>query len=223
MKKILIKILPILLLIFSACDPDLSTEGVSRITYYNDIELVGDASVYIPVGSTYTEQGAIAFEGEEDVTENIQISSTVDASNVGLYSVTYTIVNTDGFEKSISRSVFVHPASDSGIDYSGTYLGEVRGETIDGGCIITKLAPSMYVASDFFGGSYCCGVRDYGLAYRLKTYFYVSDDNTTYTNLGNTSPWGPWQVLNPGISGGTILTHTVEQDGFSFDVKLVKQ
>ncbi|MFV0565283.1 MAG: immunoglobulin-like domain-containing protein [Flavobacteriaceae bacterium] len=205
-----------------ACEPELSTENVSRTTYFTELELIGDEITMVPVGSTYVDEGVIATEGEEDVTDNVKVNSNVDASKIGYYTVTYSATNTDGFEKTISRIVLVHPVEDSGVDYSGTYTGVARGETIADGCVITKLGPSTYVASDFFGGVYCCGVRNYGLAYRLQTFFYVSTDNTTYTNMENTSPWGPWNLLNATLDG-TTFSHAVEQGGFSFGVTLTKQ
>lgn len=221
MKKLMHKLILLTTIFVLGCEGE-TTDDVSRITYFTDIELIGEETTLIPVGTAYNEQGVIAFEGENDVTDTVVISGNVDSSTPGLYSVSYSAVNSDGFEKIVQRTVIVHPTQDSSVDYSGTYIGEARGETMTPGCNITKIAPSTYVADDFFGGVYCCGFRNYGLAYRLKTYFYISDDNTSYTNMENTSPWGPWQILNTSISG-TTLSHTVEQGGFSFDVKLIKQ
>ncbi|MCL5129050.1 immunoglobulin-like domain-containing protein [Algibacter sp. L1A34] len=178
--------------------------------------------MYLPVGSAFSDPGVTAFEGEEDVTANVVVSGSVDTSTIGTNSITYSIVNADGFSKEITRTVIVHPVADSGIDYSGIYTGDSRGEIMDSGCVITKVAPSTYLATDFFGGVYCCGSRDYGLAYRLKTYFYVSSDNTTYTSISTDSPWGAWDILNPSISG-TTLSHKVNQGTFGFDVTLIKE
>ncbi|WP_052823307.1 immunoglobulin-like domain-containing protein [Neotamlana sedimentorum] len=209
-------------LILTSCSSDTDTADVSQITYFNIIELLGDEVTTHPVGTTYTDPGVIAYEGDEIVTDRIITDNPVDDSTIGIYYINYSITNADGFEKVATRTVIVHPENDSGVDYSGVYTGEARGETMIAGCNITKIAPSTYVADDFFGGVYCCGARNYGLAYRLLTYFYVSDDNTTYTWLSTTSPWGPWEILNSAIDG-TTLSHTVQQGTFGFDVKLIKE
>ncbi|KAB1067478.1 DUF5011 domain-containing protein [Tamlana haliotis] len=222
MKNILIKILPLFLVVFMACEQDDSTADISRITYYNDIEFVGDETMYVEQGGTFDDPGVIAFEGEEDVTEDVIATGTVDTSTIGVNYVNYSITNSDGFAKEITRTVIVYPGYTSPIDVSGTYTGITRGETLPAGCVITNVAPNTYLATDFFGGVYCCGVRDYGLAYRLKTYFYVSEDGTTYTAMSTDSPWGPWNILNPSLSG-TTFSHEVEQGGFSFAVELIKE
>ncbi|WP_194766111.1 immunoglobulin-like domain-containing protein [Tamlana sp. I1] len=222
MKKIFIKILPLLLVALISCEQDDVTEGVSRITYYNDIEFVGDETMYVEEGGTFQDPGVIAFEGDEEVTEDVIVSGTVDTAKVGINYVTYSITNSDGFAKEITRTVIVYPDYAPSVDVSGTYTGIARGETLPAGCLITNVAPNTYLATDFFGGVYCCGIRNYGLAYRLKTYFYVSEDGTTYTAMSTDSPWGPWNILNPSITG-TSLSHAVEQGGFSFAVQLIKE
>ena len=224
MKKVIKHILTFTILgaLIISCSSDNDTANVSKITYFNIIEILGDEVTLHEVGTPYTDAGVIAYEGDLIVTNQVTSTSNVDPNTIGFYTVNYSITNADGFEKVSTRTVIVHPQSDSGVDYSGTYTGDARGETMDPGCIITKLGPSTYYADDFFGGVYCCGTRNYGDAYKLGTYFYVSDDNTVYTSLSNSSPWGPWGILNSNISG-TTLSHTVDYGGFQFDVVLTKQ
>ena len=58
----------------------------------------------------------------------------------------------------------------------------------------------------------------------MPTYFIVSDDNTTFLELSNDSPWGPWFNINQAISGTTISHRTeASPGGFGFDVTLLKQ
>ena len=221
MKKILIKILPLFFIAIVSCEQDDMTEGVSRITYYNDIELIGDDIIVINQGETYVEPGVTAFEAEEDVTAKVIYSGTVDSSTIGYYQLVYNIINKDGFGKTITRNVLVVPTNVSSIDYSGTYTGVVSTGSHTGATTITKLADGVFESSDFFGGRYNIGFG-YGIAYRLKTYFYVSADDTTYTALRTDSPWGPWDVLNPTLSG-TQFSHTAQQGTFGFPVVLNKE
>lgn len=90
---------------FSACESD-ETEGLTRITYYPVLTLVGD-DVVVPVGTSYTEQGCIATLNGEDVSDKVVITSDVDTDEMGIYTVTYSAVNADGFSASVSRTVYV--------------------------------------------------------------------------------------------------------------------
>jgi len=209
-------------LLLTSCSSDTDTGNVSKITFFNVIEILGDEVTLHPVGDTYVDDGVIAYEGDLIVTDQVTTTNNVDANTIGIYTVDYSITNADGFEKVASRTVIVHPETDSGVDYSGVYTGVARGETMPAGCTITKIGPSTYHADDFFGGVYCCGSRNYGLAYRLETYFYISNDNTIYTALSTTSPWGPWDIEDASISG-TTLSHTVYYGTFGFGVELIKE
>ncbi len=45
---------------------------------------------------------------EEDVTASVIVNSNVDASKIGLYSVSYSAANADGFSSSAKRTVIVY-------------------------------------------------------------------------------------------------------------------
>ena len=56
------------------------------------ITLVGDATVSIEVGTTYTDAGATALDNYDgDITSSIVTVTTVDTSSVGTYTVTYDV------------------------------------------------------------------------------------------------------------------------------------
>jgi hypothetical protein len=225
MNKLIYKILPVLFVLIISCEQDDTTDGVSRITQYNDIELIGDQIIVLSQGTAFVDPGVIAFEGEEDVTEKVEVSGSVDNTEIGYNELSYNIVNKDGFAKTITRTVLVVPSSVSSIDYSGTYTGVVSTGTHLNATVITKIANGVFEASDFFGGRYNIGYG-YGPAYRLKTYFYVNADNTTYTSLWNNSPWGPWFFINMKVSGTTFshkVISTPDPASFGFDVTLIKQ
>jgi len=223
MNKHIYKLLPVLFVLFMACEQEDENEEISRVTFFNDIEFVGPDIVVLTKGTPYTEQGVIAFEGDEDVTDKVVTSGTVDHTTVGFYEISYDIVNVDGFAKNITRSVFVIPVEVSSLDVSGTYTGDVSTGQHEDASNITKVSNGLFLCDDFFGGRYNLGFG-YGSAYRLKTYFYINADNITYTALWTNSPWGPWGVVNSNISGST-LSHRVEvaPGGFGFDVILIKQ
>lgn len=220
MKKIL-SILFLLSVLFYGCDKDTSSEDMSTITYFVTFELEGDLTMSIPVGEGYTEPGYTAMEGEENVTENVVIDGAVDADAPGVYTLTYSAVNQDGFSASTERTVVVYDPAAPDTDLTGDWEGSREGR---GGGLTTieKIAPGIFLASDMFGGYYEY-IAGYGSAYRLTTYFMLNDDNTI-TSLSNTSPWGPWEILDGVYNPATdVITHTVEQDGFQFNVTMTKQ
>jgi hypothetical protein len=222
MKKYIYKILPILFVIFFSCDEDLTTEGVSRVTFYNDIELLGEETQVVDQGTAFVDQGAIATEGDADVTENIEVSGTVDHTTVGYYPVTYNIKNVDGFAKSIVRNVFVLPVDRSTSDiYVGTYTGDVSNGTHADASVISYLGDGLYFADDFIGGRYTIG-RGLPPNYKISAYFYVNGDGLSYEALLTDSPWGPWGVLNPTLTG-TTFDHQVQNGTFVTPVVLIKQ
>lgn len=217
MKKILAYLLvPVLAVALWSCDK--STEGLTGITYYPIIELMGDASMSIPLGTPYEEPGLTAMEGDVDVTDNVNISGTVDHNTVGIYTLTYSVANVDGFSSSVSRTVFVYdPAVTT--DISGTYTtaeGSYRlvlasnytEEQLAGMTVIeyegqqwaqsafsgytvtlTQMAPGLLAMSDYLGGYYDQGV-DYGSAYAMTGYLQLHADNTLDIISGDVAGWG---------------------------------
>lgn len=224
MKKYINKILPVLFVIFFSCEEDNTTEGVSRITYYNDIELIGDKNYIVEQGSPYIEPGAKASEGDTDVTDNIVISGTVDENTVGYYSITYGIENVDGFAKSIVRNVFVLPTARTKSEiYVGTYTGVVSTGTHEDATTITHLGDGLYFTDDIIGGRYNIGFG-YGPVYKLYAYFYINADGTNFdTLLIYNDIWGEWDLSTPSLTG-TTFSHGVSIGGGDVrDVVLNKQ
>lgn len=208
-------------LFFFACEKE--TEGISRVTFYTDLQLEGSAEMSVKQGETYVEPGYIAIENDEDVTDKVQVNGTVNTSIPGAYSLSYVATNLDGFTKTVNRLVIVVPADASNIDVTGTYKGQRvgRGEAADA-CVISSLSNGVFKATDFFGGYYNL-VAGYGSAYSLLTYFYITPENEVKA-LSTNSPWGPWEIRNGIFNPLTnVFTHTAYQDGFSFNVILTKQ
>ncbi|WP_294081484.1 BT_2262 family domain-containing protein [Proteiniphilum sp. UBA5384] len=204
-----------------ACEKE--TEGISRVTFYTDLQLKGPAEMSVKQGEAYVEPGYIAIENDEDVTDKVQVNGSVNTNTPGAYRLSYVATNLDGFKKTVDRLVFVVPSNVSTADVTGTYKGQRvgRAEAADA-CVITSLSNGVFKATDFFGGFYNL-VVGYGSAYRLLTYFYITPDNEVKA-LSTNSPWGPWEVRNGIYKPLTnVFTHTVYQDGFSFNVILTKQ
>lgn len=221
MKKIIYQILPIVaMLFFSACEKD--TEGISRITYYNDIELVGNENYVVIEGGSYSEPGAVAYEGETEVSDQIVISGDVDTSTVGYYTISYYIENVDGFGKTITRNVFVLPTDRKVSDeYNGSYTGENSYGTFAEACTITHLGDGLYYCDDLIGARYHIGAG-YGAAYKIPGYFYITSDGTSYEALITSSPWGAWDVVSQSLTG-TTFSHYMQFGTFATPSTLIKE
>ena len=74
------------------------------------ITLIGDASISLTQGDTYTEQGATASDTEDgDISSAIEIGGdTVDTNTPGTYAVTYTVIDSDGNTTVSTRNVEVN-------------------------------------------------------------------------------------------------------------------
>ncbi|WNH08082.1 immunoglobulin-like domain-containing protein [Thalassobellus suaedae] len=223
MKKIFYNItFAMVIALFASCEGE-TTGDVSRITFFNEIELVGSENFIVEQGTSFSDPGAIASEAEVDVSDKIVVSGTVDASTVGYYPVSYSIENKDGFKKTISRNVFVLPSDRSKSDiYAGTYTGEVSTGTHPDVTIITHLGDGLYYCTDFIGGRYNIGFG-YRPVYKLDGYFYVNGDGLSHGALIINSVWGPWDFHNPSMSG-TTFSHGVSSGGGTIrNVILIKQ
>lgn len=209
---------------FQGCEKE-TTAGFTDIVYYADLQIEGKSPMIVSLGEPYVEPGYTATEQEEDVTDKVEVSGTVDTDNPGVYILTYEVTSEDGFTNSATREVFVLPG-DALIseDVLGVYSGQRAGQpSTSAACTISQMedGAGVYYATDFFGGSYNV-VAGYGPSYSLKTYFYIGADNSV-VSLSNTSPWGPWQVLNGTYAPATsTFIYDVEQDGFTFNVTLKK-
>lgn len=145
---------------FWSCDDD-STEGMTRITYYAKLTLNGASTIYVDKGTTFTDPGFECTMNGEDVADQVQVSSNVDTSKSGVYSVNYSIVNADGFYSNASRKVVVLDPTDPfegifSVDPSSYRL--YNGATVAFGrafeLLIINRGDGTYSIEDLFGGWY---------------------------------------------------------------------
>jgi hypothetical protein len=154
-RKITMKyILPILMVLFAVTgcnkkDNFIANDnqvGSSKVTYFADITMKGDEYMSLVQGDTYTDPGATATEKGTPI--SLTTSGKVDASTPGIYLVTYSAVNKDGFAASKVRTVVILKAAETpGVDVSGTYkyVGGAYEATV------TKVAKGVYTMDNFYG------------------------------------------------------------------------
>lgn len=176
MKKI-IALLVIASTFFVSCD-DIDTANVSSITNYPLITVLGSDPIFVPLGGSYTDPGAIATENGAPIpftstaSGNYRKATTVDTNIADEYAQTYTATNKDGFKASAIRKVIVYKTGDLVNSIEGVYTCTVsrNGVTPSNAyrnikyIYIWKNADGSYEVSDSFGGWYQYG-RGLGLSY----------------------------------------------------------
>ncbi len=116
------------------------TVGISKITYYPILTLKGTDYLTVIKGSVFTDPGVTAKEGTTDL--KVTTTGTVNTATAGVYTLTYSAVNKDGFSASTTRRVIVYSTDVSAAanDLSGSYARNTNGSVV----VWTKLAPGVY-------------------------------------------------------------------------------
>ncbi|HYX09438.1 MAG TPA: BT_2262 family domain-containing protein [Bacteroidales bacterium] len=212
---------------FSSCDKEKTSAGVTDITYYPEIDMAGNAVVYIPMGGTYDDPGATAQINGEDVP--VDVSSNLDASTVGSYAIGYSATNTDGFSKTVNRQVVVYDPNMISDDLSGSYTANVDrgGESYAGNSVtLTDIGVAgvtgVYEISDWIAGFYAVG-RDYGANYAFTGLIQINGDNEVL-ELSMSNPWGdPFNSVVGSYDAGTnTISYTASWLSYEFVVDMTK-
>ena len=159
----------------------------SRLTYYVNLEIQGDEFVQVPIGTSYTDAGCKATMNGQDATSRIVTSGLedIDVNTAGLYTVTYSALNDDGFPASATRTVAVCDPTIT-TDISGTWTVQAGSHRLYNGnqtpyadftVKIRKDAPGIFYISDFLAGWYDQRAG-YGSSYACKGYVQLLADGT---------------------------------------------
>jgi hypothetical protein len=201
-KFLLVLTLPVL--IMAGCKKD-STENVSKTVKvsFPEITLNGNSLVIVATGAAYTDAGAKLKDDITGAISDIQpASSTVNTAQPGLYVVTFSASNSNGFETTASRLVAVTSVSNP-INRQGVYLRTATGVN----CFITKIAAGVYEVKNpaGFGGSPNTIVYMVETALNIYTCPPQPTDFGTMSviNINFTATGVTWNVINPGFGTGT--------------------
>jgi Domain of unknown function (DUF5011) len=201
-KYIVLLSLPVLLI--TGCKKE-TTANVSREVKvsYPEITLNGPSLVIIAKNAVYTDAGAKLKDDITGTITDIQPNSNpVNTAQPGLYVVTFSASNANGFETTASRLVVVKGVS-GGVNRQGTYLRAATGLN----CFITKLDEGVYELKNP-GGS---GVSPNTLVYMVETapnvYICPPQPNDfgimSVININFTATGVTWNVINPSFGTGT--------------------
>jgi hypothetical protein len=194
MKKVIL-FLSILGLAFTSCESD-SSSDVSGVTNYAVFQF--EPLVVVPIGGTFT-PNAIATEGDTEIP--VTSEGDVDTNTVGVYTYTYSAVNSDGFPATATQTVVVHDPNIVGTDVSGN----VRDAGNNSRTAVISLVPGT--TSIFY-------VTDFGFAGAFPIYFQMDGD--VISDIPQTYPLDQESVelgYNPGSQQFTV---TIQPAGFAY-------
>lgn len=214
MKKQYFNLIIILLLVafVAACSKD--SEDVSRETAYPVLKIKGDQFMTIAKGSTFTDPGIDATIGGSPV--QYQTEGTVNAATPGVYKLTYSAVNSDGYSAVVKRWVGVYESDVVNSDYSGTWTRTLSpGVTVN--TVWTKDAnnPGLYETDNvggtnnasFFVNVKFFNIKDSTLVIPLQPASIGGEITCTNAKLKPSVGNGQasWVVIHPNFGTGTRI------------------
>jgi hypothetical protein len=128
------------------------TVAGSKIIYFATVETKGDRTIYVTQGDAYGDSGAIAKLEGADI--QYTTDGSADPSKPGIYNITYSAVNAEGYSVSDWRTVVVIGTDVTANDFSGTYdryTFDVDGVThvaFGQKAVWVKTAPGIYAVSN---------------------------------------------------------------------------
>ena len=190
MKKNIILLISFLALILASCGEKKSAD-VSSITYFPEFTMSGDAEYFLSVGDLFTDLGVTAEENGVEIPVSSSVAGdffgysgdNVDTDAADKYIITYTATNSDGYDGTTQRTVWVIENGDMVNSIAGLYTSYIERNGDVGNPAYTDLEYIMisdngdgtYNLSDAIGGYYDLG-RGYGADYRAAGLLITAND-----------------------------------------------
>lgn len=170
--------------------------GLTKITYYADIQLEEGDYLVVEKGSTFVDPGFTATMAGEDVSSQVEVDGSVDTSKSGIYTLTYSMVNADGFLATATRTVVVLDLTDP---VEGIWAADpnsfrlYNGKSVAYGdayeFLIIGKGDGKYYVEDLLAGWYCQRAG-YGSAYSMESMIQVATDGSISLLSSQVSAWG---------------------------------
>lgn len=167
------------------------TVGSSKIIYFPSIATKGDKTIYLKEGDSYGDSGAVAKLNGADV--QYTTNGSADPTKPGIYNITYTAVNPQGYSASDWRTVVVIGNDVAGNDFSGQYGRIVGGNPNGQTSTWTKTAPGIYTVENPGGAGVGAGLTVIAVNYTGNL---IGIPHQISPDLGEVSSVGA--VYNPG-------------------------
>lgn len=137
----------LVLLLVAGCKKEDQYPSKTVTVTYPTINLKGDQVVILHTGDTYSDAGATLVDDISGASSDIEaVDNPVDPSTPGVYMVTFTAKNANGFETIKQRPVIVTDVSDSW-DLTGTYARTANGVEVH----VTKIGRGAYTIDNVGG------------------------------------------------------------------------
>lgn len=234
-----------------SCKKDKESENISKVTTFVKIDLTGGKVYSHTINTPYSEPGYKATDidqGNKDVTSQVLVDGEVNPNEAGVYPITYTVKNSDGFTTEEVRQVVVFDNSSvSDVDLAGTYNSKVlRTNTTSGASAtrpakdnefytitIKKITTGLFEIDDFLGGWYWIGSA-YGADYAYDGLFVLKADNTiSFVSANMAKGWEDGIVLDyttgdaskydPATGKVSIVSYMGSTTNLRFALTLEKQ
>jgi hypothetical protein len=222
-KIIFLAVITLVLAGLTSCDKDTSG-GLTRITYYPVLTVLGDEVATVNKGETYTDAGVYVELNGEDISDQVVVTSTVNTSKIGIYTVSYKVTNEDGFSATATRSVFVVDHTSLASAYFGeSYLNDAR-HYYGAPIIIEANNDGTYTIDDLVGGFQFWGLNpgfEPAYDFHFETVLELHADNSiTARSYGSWYSGFPAPVLTSGTYDPATGTVTLNV-GYSSNSILV--
>lgn len=194
MKKVIFLAMLVASFSLISCEKEQHAENL-RVTTYPDFSFENgttSSTVAWQLGDSWVDPGFSALLDGEDISNKMVVdSSEVDVTVPGIYSVTYSYTNKDGFENSFTRTVVVYDiANANSTDISGEYTnctiirrpGAANEVNYASLCtfpmkITEGPGTGLFYVSDLFSGLWD-KYQGYGSGYAFKALVQLNKDNT---------------------------------------------
>lgn len=162
-----------------------TTVGHSRILFFPSIATKGNKLTIVNQGAAFTDPGAVAILAGQTVT--YQTKGTVNTAVPGVYDLSYSAANPEGYSASDFRTVVVIGSDVTANDFSGTYLRAATGVS----SIWKKTATGIYEVENPGGAAS-------GKGYKVIVVNYQ----------GNKIKMPKQIAVDPGSGSGTVSSTT---------------
>ncbi len=199
-------------LILSSCEKNVSSEGLSRLTYYPEFIVNGESIEFIELGEAWADPGVVATENDEEIPVVVSVvgdyfNSSGESVNTDIadkHIVTYTATNSDGFDGTAERIVYVYKNGDLVSSIEGLYLSQVcrmgncSGQYTDLEYVMIRSTGGNTYEINCAVGTYYSVGRSYGSGYSAQGSVITANDIAAndFTITGATFPiWGNTVVI----------------------------
>lgn len=236
MKKVILNKIRLLIFplvgLLTSCSSDSDTFGISSVTNYPTLKLIGDNPLIVRSGTSFTDPGVEAKENGTAIPYKASYSGayrggrSLDLNIADKYVANYVATNKDGFSATTNRSIYVYNTGDYINSVEGLYVASVKrngsfmsasqgSSTAMKYVIVWKNTDGSYGVSDAIGGWYDLG-RSYGVDYASKGLKFSADitnGNATVTQQPN----------GVGAFGGAISVNNISIDKINKKIVITSQ